>query len=120
LLAWLASPEPASAEEERPSTGTGQIVVGWIGTGVGAVNLASIPICYADFYPRDAEKACVGLSIAFGAVGLGVGIPFLIVGYSNRAEYKRWKAENPTAYELTKLRLSAVEGGGLLGYQSEF
>jgi hypothetical protein len=111
---------PARADEERPSTGTGQIVVGWIGTGVGTLNLVTLPVCYADFYPEDAKDLCVGASIGFAAVGLGIGIPFLIVGYGNRADYKKWKAEHPTAHELSKLRLSAVEGGGVLGYQTEF
>jgi hypothetical protein len=121
LLVLLAAPESAKAQEEPPPpTGTAQIVVGWIGTGVGAFNFATVPVCYADFYPEQSKDLCVELSIGIGAVGLGVGIPMLIVGYSRRAEYKRWKADHPALNELTKLRVSAVQGGGVLGYRTEF
>jgi len=124
LVAGAALPGPAFAQEfgeqeERPSTGTGQIIVGWIATGVGAVNLATLPVCYADFYPSESKDLCVGASLGLGVVGLGLGIPFLAVGYSNRSDYLEWKKRNPVAVHLSNLRITASGDAGFLTYRSE-
>lgn len=106
----------ATMGESRPSTGTGQIVVGWIATGVGAVNLATLPICFADFYPADAEGLCVGLSVTLAVVGVSIGVPFLITGYNNRARYKRWRDEHPALAHLLNTQVSASDDGALVVY----
>jgi hypothetical protein len=106
--------------EERPSTGTGKIVVGWIGLGVGVLNLASIPVCFADFYPANAKETCVGASIVLGAAGLGIGIPMLVLGYGQRGRYREWRERNPGAALLDKVRVAGTPGGAMLGLQTTF
>src|SRR5687768_8859083 len=90
----LAQVEANRVSEARPSTGTGLIVVGWIAVGIAALNLATLPICYADFYPRESEDLCVGASLVIAGIGVSLGIPFLIVGYVNRSNYNDWKERN--------------------------
>jgi hypothetical protein len=96
------------------------IVTGWILSGVGAVNLASIPLCNADFYPRDSRDLCVQLSIGFGVVGLGVGVPLLIVGYNKRAQFNEWKQEHAVVRELLSTRVALQNDSALFVYGGTF
>jgi hypothetical protein len=93
----FAPPPPARGQDPndpRPSSGVGLVVAGWIATGVGLLNFAVLPLCSADFYPPDQEDFCVGVQVGVGSVGLLVGIPLLIIGYNQRADYKAWKTRN--------------------------
>lgn len=110
---------PREVSEPPPSTGTGLIVVGWIALGLGALNLASLPICYADFYPRESEDLCVGLSLVVAGVGVSLAIPFLIVGYVNRSDYNDWKQRNAVARHLLNTQLALLEGGAMVSYRGE-
>lgn len=74
--AWSQSAPSAPVNDPQPSTGTGLIVAGWIATGLGVLNLATLPICFADFYPENAENLCVIGSATIGGVGLALGVPF--------------------------------------------
>ena len=79
LILVIVWPTMISAQESgkqdtndpKPSTGIPQIVIGWIASGIGVVNLAAIPLCSADFYPSNATDTCTILSIGVGIVGRG-------------------------------------------------
>lgn len=77
----------------RPPSGIGGIVMGAVGLGLGGINLATIPVCYASYYPADAKDLCVALSIGLGSALVAVGIPSLIVGIIRRKRYKAWRQE---------------------------
>jgi len=118
----LVSPsaETPLADEAEPGSGLGLIIVGWIATGVGAVNLASIPICSADFYPEQSRDLCVGLSVGFGVVGLGVGIPLLAVGYHKRSKYKEWSERHAVLDGLLHTQVAIQNDSALLLYRGTF
>jgi hypothetical protein len=103
----------------QPSTGTGLIVAGWIAVGVGLLNLATLPICFADFYPSESKDLCVGMSAAIAGVGVAVGVPLLIIGYNQRADYKEWKQRRGLTHHLRRLRLSLRDDAALIVYGGE-
>jgi hypothetical protein len=101
----------SSVSTSEPSSGLGLIIAGWILTGVGALNLATLPVCYADFYQTYADgDVCVAGSVAIGAIGLGLGIPFLIVGYNNRAKHNLWESQQ-TVSLWKRARIVPLHGG---------
>jgi hypothetical protein len=114
-----AAKAEGSAYDPPPSTGTGFIVSGWILTGVGALNLASLPICKADFYPADAEDTCVAASLVVGIGGLGLGIPFLIVGYNRRSDYHEWRRRHPLLRSLIETNVQLGKNSVSLNYRLE-
>lgn len=116
LLVQRSLPIAQVDYSSRPSSGTGWIVVGWIALGVGALNLASLPVCYADFYPEGAKDVCVYASIGIAAVAIPLGVTSLIVGYNQRSEYERWRRNNGFARHLERLRLAVRDDGMLLSY----
>lgn len=105
--------------DPQPSTGTGLIIAGWIATGIGLLNFALLPVCSADFYPSDAEDSCIALSAVFGGVGLSLGIPFLIIGYNNRADFKEWKERNRLTRHLLNTQLAFRGDAALVIYTGE-
>lgn len=122
----LSRPALAAADDgyrdsgdPRPSSGMGLIIAGWIATGLGLLNLATLPICYADFYPNNAESTCVIASAVIGGVGLTLGVPFLIVGYNDRADYKEWKKRNGFTAHLRRTHLAFHGDSALLVYSGE-
>ncbi len=84
----------AQVEEERPSSGLGLTIAGSVLTGLGALNLASSPICRAGFYRRQVggtgSDVCFWGSIGLGGVLLAVGVPLLSVGLLRRSRYRAW------------------------------
>lgn len=106
--------------ESPPSSGNGQIIAGWIASGWGALNLALLPVCYAEFYPQKGKGICIGLSIGFAAVGLGVGIPLLAIGYHKHSNYDEWRRSHGLSALLLKLRLVPMRDGGALVYRAAF
>lgn len=120
LLPGAAWAQTAPSDDPQPSTGNGLIVAGWIATGLGVLNLATLPICFADFYPEDAEDLCVIGSAAIGGVGLALGVPFLIVGYNNKADYREWQARKGLAYHLQNTRVTVADDGVGLSYRAAF
>src|SRR5690349_1387784 len=84
-------PPLASDLDPPPASGIGALVMGGVGIGLGTINLATIPVCTADFYPSEAAGVCIGLSIGVGVALLGVGIPSLIVGKLRRERYRAWR-----------------------------
>jgi hypothetical protein len=105
--------------DPQPSTGTGLIVAGWIATGLGLLNLATLPVCYADFYPSEAQDTCVTLSAVLAGVGISLGVPFLIIGYNKRADYKAWKKRNGLTRHLLRTQLAFRDDSTLLLYAGE-
>jgi hypothetical protein len=126
ILTAIALPLCAYAQDaEPPSRGTGYIITGSIFTGVGLLNFATAPLCGPltdDGDPEttsddDAADACFYASLVVGGVGVGVGIPLLVVGLQKRADYRRWEERNPA---LSRLRVLAGPRGGVVGWYSEF
>jgi hypothetical protein len=89
-----------------------------VATGVGLLNLAAVPVCSADFYPADAEDACVVGSLIVAGVGVGLGIPFLIVGYSQHSDYNAWKARNGVARALLDTHIAFTQNAAMLSYST--
>jgi hypothetical protein len=101
-LADNGEPRKSAESASEPSSGVALTVVGGVALGIGAINLATIPICSANFYPRDAKDACVVASVTFGVIGVGVGLPLLLVGINQRSKYKAWRQAHPvlSAFDL--------------------
>ena len=109
-----------ASTEAEPSSGLGLIIPGWILTGVGAANLATMPLCFADFYEDfGVKEVCIAGSIVFAGVGLGLGVPFLIVGYGQRRRHKAWERGHVAAH-LSRTRVVPLDGGGLASYSFQF
>jgi hypothetical protein len=118
-------PPPRSAVEpdsndHPPSSGVGMIITGWIMSGVGVMNLALIPVCTMDAYPRQSRDLCVQLSIGVGVIGLGVGIPLLAVGYHKRSQFKTWKQRHAVLNELLSTEVMLQNESALLVYRGTF
>jgi hypothetical protein len=96
------------------------IITGWIMSGVGVMNLALIPVCTMDAYPRQSRDLCVQLSIGVGVIGLGVGIPLLAVGYHNRSKFKTWKQRHAVLNELLSTEVALQNEAALLVYRGTF
>ncbi len=110
-----------ATEPGPPSSGLGFIISGWILTGVGALNVATMPLCFTSYYVDAGVKGvCLGISAAFIGVGLGVGIPFLIVGYNQRKKYKAWRDSHAVLEQLDRTRLTVLPGGAAALYSAEF
>lgn len=115
------SPFLATPDADEPSSGLGFIISGWILTGLGAINLATLPLCFTSFYVDAGVKGvCLGVSAAFIGVGLGVGVPFLIVGYNQRKKHQAWEKDHPTLGHLARTRLTALPGGAAALYTATF
>jgi hypothetical protein len=106
--AYYASPPPM---DPKPRGGVGGVVVGAAGFGLAVLNLATLPICYASFYPSEAEGACVVLSGVFAGLGVTAGITGLAIGIPRRKRYKAWKARQRASL-LEGLRLTPTAQGG--------
>ncbi len=78
--------------DPKPSRGIGGLVVGSAGLFIATLNLATLPICQASFYPDDARTTCRALSFGFASVATLVAIPALSIGIVKRRRYKAWKA----------------------------
>jgi hypothetical protein len=116
-------PPPAGAtySSERPKSGIGGIVMGSVGLGLGAMNLATIPVCYASFYPANATELCTIMSLSVGSVLIAVGIPSLIVGKIRRNRYKEWKRARMGGRVLVEdVAPVGVAGGGGIAIKGRF
>jgi hypothetical protein len=119
-------PPPPVAEHyssgKPPPSGIGGIVLGAVGLGLGAINLASIPICHSSLYPANAADLCFGLSIGLGAALVGVGIPSLIVGIIRRKRYKEWRSQRVAqrGIDLDNVKVAPLLGGGQLLLRASF
>jgi hypothetical protein len=90
------APAPVGGPElERPKSGVAQLVAGGALTGLGVLNLGGLGLCYLDVYPDNARTTCKIASLAVAGLGLGIGIPLLVVGGLRRSEFKAWKEQHP-------------------------
>ncbi|MEY4577578.1 MAG: hypothetical protein RL701_2281 [Pseudomonadota bacterium] len=103
-----------------PSSGMGQRVAGFVLIGLGALNLALLPVCFADFYPENSQNLCKVTSITVGAAALTIGIPLLIWGYVLKGRQSEWKHNRGLAYHVNKLTFAAQSGGAVLSYRSSW
>jgi hypothetical protein len=104
----VAGAPPALHDDPRPRSGVGGIVVGAVGLGQGTLALATIPICFASFYPNEAQPFCVGSSVLFGVGGYAVGAVGLSLGLKRRARYKAWRQRE---LERRGVALDGFSGG---------
>lgn len=102
----------------------GLIIVGWIATGVGVGNLALIPTCSLNTVNSESQQlvrdVCVGIHVGFGVVGLGLGIPFLAVGYNKRSKYNEWKEHHAVLDHLLRTQVAVQNDSALLLYRGSF
>lgn len=109
------------ASHARPPSGIGGIVLGAVGLGLGGLNLVTIPVCFADFYPAEATDLCVALSAGVGAALVAVGIPSLIVGKIRRKRYKEWRRQQARrGPSLEGIAVAPVPGGGQMLMRTRF
>ena len=107
-------------DETKPSSGVGLIIGGWITTGIGALNFATLPLCSADFYPRENRDTCVTFTVAFGVAGVVIGVPMLIVGYNKRSHYKDWQSRHAVLDQLLRTRVVLQNDSAFLTYRGSF
>jgi hypothetical protein len=123
-LMFVALPAQAqhtlpTAQAARPPSGIGGVVVGWAGLGFGVFNLATLPLCFMEFYPRKAKTLCMVSSGVLSAGGFIASAIGLSIGYPRRAEYRRWRAGRVAA-QLDRLRVAPSREGALFSYALHF
>jgi hypothetical protein len=100
---------PPPQFEPTPPSGIGALAVGAGGFAIAGMNLVTIPVCYADFYPYDA-RPCVISSLVIAGVALSVAIPSLLVGLRRRGRYKAWRARQLMRGELAPAATGSAAG----------
>ncbi len=113
------SGEYAPSLDPRPRSGLGGVIAGGAALGIAALNLVTLPMCSASFYPSDAEESCVVLSIAFASIASVVAVPALSVGLVRRKKYKAWRARQ-RAPVSSSFAPTAVHGGYALVWRGRF
>ncbi|HEX5655617.1 MAG TPA: hypothetical protein VFX59_00410 [Polyangiales bacterium] len=82
----------ADATDPNPGAGSGQIIAGWIATGIGLAGVAQSSTCGVEVFDVGlGQRRCRNVGIVFGVVGLGLGIPWLVFGYQKRRALRDWK-----------------------------
>jgi hypothetical protein len=115
----LADDPPRGTDDqaiERPGTGIGELVTGSVFLGLGAVNLATSPICLA-LPDQSTQKPCLIASLAIGGTFFVVGVPLVAVGAVKRRTFKAWRAEHPG---VGGVGFSPTKGGGALTWTAQF
>lgn len=115
-----ADDDPFNIRDPKPKKGTGLIITGWIFVGVGALNLATSPLCHTDSVREEDQDLCFKLSLGVAVAGAVVGIPLLIAGYNQKANYDEWKKRHSGSAWLLDTQLTLVEGGAALSYSRSF
>jgi hypothetical protein len=129
LLVMVAMLGASVARAEAPSpTGDPRPPTGWVGIGVGIGGFvwafsqaATIPFCFADFYPTEPEY-CLGASAVLGAGALAVGLTGILMGMKRRAAYKEWRTREleRRSPSLTGLDVGFAAGSGSLRVRVSF
>jgi hypothetical protein len=82
----------ADAADPNPGSGRGQILAGWIASGIGVAGVAQAPLCrFNDFDRGRGLRRCRNVGIVFGVLGLSLGVPWLVFGYQKRRAQRQWK-----------------------------
>lgn len=119
LLLSFALSTPAAAVEFEPPSGLGMTITGGIMAGVGLMNLATMPLCRADFYVEsvgtEGSNVCMVAAGVYAGVGLGVGVPMFVAGKKRRAAYKAWRERHePT------VGVAPQPGGAAVAWSARF
>jgi hypothetical protein len=61
----------------------------------------------------------VAASLVVGIGGLGLGIPFLIVGYNRRSDYHEWRRRPPLLRSLIETNVQLGKNSVSLNYRLE-
>jgi hypothetical protein len=109
--------EPTSEEDHPPPGGVGLLIGGGILTGIGALNLATSPLCNTTLVQSRVQSLCFDTSLVFGGALLAIGVPMLIVGANERSAYREWKKAHPVAAGLS---IAPTPGGVALGWSTTF
>lgn len=110
---------PPPTFEQRPRSGVGGVVVGSAALGMALLNVATLPICFADFYPSGAQDGCVIGSLALAGVDVVVGVPSLVLGLIRLRRYRDWKQQRALAL-VERLGAGASPSGATLRYTLRF
>lgn len=101
--------------EMEPRNGTGRLITAATFTGVGALSVAAISMCMADWYSAGGQEEdvpiCVATFTANTAVGFGVGLPLFVSGAHRKAEWRRWRDEHAVAMGIDPLGRGLVVSG---------
>jgi hypothetical protein len=116
----LLPPASGDAADAPPSKGTGLIIAGGILTGLGALNLATAPLCKIDDLIKDPDiqDVCLVASLVVGGAMLAVGVPLLVVGIGNRSDYKEWEERHKRSSFV--VAPAVLPGGAGLGAAMRF
>jgi hypothetical protein len=60
------------------------------------------------------------LSIGFGVIGLGVGVPLLAVGYHKRSKFNDWKRQHAVLNQLLHTQVALQNDSAFLVYSGAF
>lgn len=97
---FTGSSDFSEPDVKRPSNGIANLVTGGVLTGLGVLNAVGFGVCFLDAYPDNARDACKVASAIVSGAGLAIGIPLLIVGSNQRADFKAWKEQHSRAPRL--------------------
>lgn len=111
---------PPPMLEGPPRSGIGGIAVGAGALGIAALNLVTMPICFAEVYPSAAKDGCVIASLVLAGLGVSVALPSLLLGLHRHARYKEWKARQRAFAPREQLSLRPSQAGLSLHYVSNF
>jgi hypothetical protein len=109
------------APSEPPSTGLGLLISGAALTGVGALNLATSPICKTSLIKdHDTQNVCLVASLVFGGTLVLIGVPLLAVGVTRRNRYLEWKRNGGVVAHLIDIQIAAGQGTAGLRWKVDF
>jgi hypothetical protein len=108
-----APPAPATPAAPPPSSGLAWLVVGGLATAGGIGNLATSPLCELHAIRLSARTPCLGMSLAFGAGLLALGIPLLVVGSGKRSAWMDWT-------KRARVGFVGIPGGGAATWTTAF
>lgn len=118
--ALVERPPDSAMVSTPPSRGLGKRIAGWVLSGLGVVTAGASAICFADFYPRDAQDLCLYGQLSIGGIELGVGITFLILGYGEKGDYDDWKRSHLAIEHLSRLGVATAGQGAHITYRFDF
>jgi hypothetical protein len=112
--------DPFYRNDPKPKTGMGTLIPGWVLVGIGALNLATSPICNTSAVEESQQDLCFKLSLGVGIAGVAIGVPLLIVGYGQRSTFNEWKSRHPNASWLLNTQVALTRDGATLLYSGSF